>query len=74
MENVLHDTIFDLIEDTLQEELYDGTDFNNGYRSAIYNVLSGIRVKILTYGMNVEEYFGNFDVDEWFKSGKDYKR
>jgi hypothetical protein len=73
MENVLKDLIQDIIDTTRENELYDGSDFNDGYRTALYAVLSNSRVKIETYGLDYSLYFGKFDPDDWLKNGKDYK-
>jgi hypothetical protein len=73
VENVLYDTVRDLIEATAEVQLYDGSEFNDGYRAALYRVLSDIKIRIITYGLDVNEYFGDFDVDEWLKAGVLYR-
>jgi len=39
---------------------------------AIYNVLSIAKTDIVNYGLNVKDYLGDFDPDEWLKLGRDY--
>ena len=72
MENVLHDTVRDLIESTSDPDLYEGGDFGAGYRMALYNALSNIKIRIETYGVDVATYFGKFDPEEWLKAGQEY--
>lgn len=73
--NLLHGIVEELVEGTNDRKLFSGSEFDTGYRFALYAVLSLIQVDAKGFLIEPKEIgFGTFSVDDWFRLGAEHQR
>jgi hypothetical protein len=58
-----------LIEKTKEESIWNDTDFDRGYRMAIYSVLSDVYNTARVFNVDIQP---SFSPDDWLRSGREY--